>query len=499
MTPSPKISLHSVSEIRQYFAANRIPHYFVSATNFNLMGMHEWVRDWRNITLIDCFDGSHPQVAVIADDHLQIFESIEDISTYLLNSAQAQTLFAQHGPQSCSGRVIFLFFDEQIEAICRALKLNVILPPNRLVREIDSKIVTTEIGNSAGVASVPNVLTRITSYAELCTIAATAGLGNRWVVQTAYGDSGKTTFFITCEADYRKVARRIEAEDKVKVMRWINGMGTAIEACTTRWGTFVGPLLTELIGVRSLTPYPGGWCGNELYDAAFSTDVRRQVQQKTQAIGDALYQRGYRGTFELDYLIDRDSGDIYLGELNSRITGISAMSNMSDFSTAHVPIFLLHLLEYDPAVDLTLDVDEFNRKMLAEGATGTASQVILKYTDDPLKIITAAPVSGVYTYTANGTLTLKHAGYRRRDALAENEAYVMRIMNTGEYAYKGGDLAIMFLNQIIGGPQGQLNPVGDAWVNALKSSFQFRNLSQEERSMVEAVRNPAGVKSGRGS
>jgi hypothetical protein len=484
-------TLCSIADIKRHFAENEVPYYFISASNFNMMSLHDWVRGWMNINLVDCFDKRHPQVQVIADDHTRIFESIEDVNLYLLNSPEARALLA------AKGRALFLFFDEQIEALCRTLDIDIILPKSKLVREIDSKIITTEIGNQAGVNSVPNVLTKVSSFAALQKIAEQANLGSRWVVQTPYGDSGKTTFFISSEADYQKVADKIENEAQVKVMRRVNCTGTAIEACATRWGTFVGPLLTELIGIEALTPYPGGWCGNELYTDAFSADIRKQVQQKSQAMGDALYQRGYRGYFELDYLIDLDTHEVYLGELNARITGISAMTNMSDFSAKNIPLFLFHLLEYDADVELKLDVNEFNQAVLAQGAAGTAAQVILKYTDEPLQIITQAPVSGVYAMTKSGELTLQRASYSRRDALAENEAYLLRIMNAGEYAYHGGDLAIMFVNRVIRTSQGQLNTAGQHWVEALQRCFQFRPLNQEERSLVELAHNPANVKSGR--
>lgn len=500
MTTKPKKTLNSIADIKRYFAKNEVPYYFISASNFNMMGMHDWVRGWMNINLVDCFDGRHPQVLMVENDHTQAFENIEDINIYLLNDTKAQGLLtAPHGKNDTNGRAIFLFFDERIEAICQSLDLDIILPKNSLVREIDSKIVTTEIGNQAGVHSVPNVLTHISSYADLQRVACESGLGERWVVQTAYGDSGKTTFFIASEADYQKVAAKIESEDRVKVMRRVNCTGTAIEACATRWGTFVGPLLTELIGIKTLTPYPGGWCGNELYDVAFPSDVRQQVQRKTQAMGDALYQRGYRGYFELDYLIDLDSNEVYLGELNARITGISAMTNLSDFSAENIPLFLFHLLEFEPEIDLKLDVNDFNQAILAQGASGTAAQVILKYTDEMLKIITQAPVSGVYTLDSDGILALKQPGYNLRDALAENEAYLLRIMAAGEYAYQGGDLAILFLNRVIREPQGKLNAEGEQWLNALQRNFQFRNLNQEERSLVELAHNPANIKSGRHS
>lgn len=488
-------TLSSIADIKNYFAKNSVPYYFVSASNFNLMNLHLWVQGWQNINLLDCYDGRHPQALVVEDNHVKVFESMEEINAYLLTSEKARALFFKaQGQGMPPGRVIFLFFDEALESICQSLNMEIVLPKNKLVREIDSKIVTTEIGNQAGVMSVPNVLTKVSSYKNLRQIAKKEKLGERWVVQSAYGDSGKTTYFIASEEDYKKVAEEIESEAVVKVMRWIRCSGTAIEACATRWGTYVGPLLTELIGINALTPYAGGWCGNELYQNAFSADIRRQVMLKSQAMGDALYQRGYRGYFELDYLIDLDTDEVYLGELNARITGISAMTNMSDFSADNIPLFLFHLLEYEPTVEVSLDVNAFNQKMLAEGAKGTAAQVILKYTEKKLQIITQAPVSGVYVMEADGSLGLKAAGHDRREALAENEAFILRIMDSGEYAYKGGDLAIMFVNQVIRNAEGGLNPAGVRWVDALKACFKFRNLNQEERSLVELTNNPANSK-----
>jgi len=490
--------LSSLADIRHHFATSETPYFFISPSNFNMMGMHEWVRGWHNINLLDCFDDRHPQVQVVKEAHSRLFQSVEDVNDYLLSSEAVRRLIKQKQDAiDLQGQALFLFFDAHLEAVCQSLNLPIALPPNSLVREVDSKMVTTDIGNQAGVYSVPNVMLKVSSYADLQRAASAANLGSRWVVQTAYGDSGKTTFFITSEAEYQAVAHKIEAEERVKVMRWINCTGSAIEACATRWGTFVGPLLSELIGASELTPYPAGWCGNELYDAAFSAEIRQQVQRKTQAMGDALYQRGYRGAFELDYLIDQDTGEVYLGELNARITGISAMTNMSDFSAAQVPLFLFHLLEYDASVDLTLDVEAFNQHQLLQGAAGTAAQVILKYTAAPLNVITEAPVSGVYAKGSDGRLTLQKVGYSRRDALAADEAYVLRIQQAGEYAYQGGDLAIMFVNQVIRNAQGQLNPTGQQWVNALQQCFAYRPLDAQERSRIEQAHNPANVKSGR--
>ena len=487
--------LNSCADIKRCFAANEVPYYFINASNFNMMGMHDWVRGWNNIALIDSYDHKHMQLLAVPDDPARVFQSIDEINAYMLESPAFRALLAGQG-NTLRARAVFLFFDETVEALCRELNIDIVLPPNRLVREIDSKIVTTEIGNSVGVHSVPNVLAKVDCYARLQELAQEAGLGEHWVVQTPYGDSGKTTFFIANAAEYIAVADKIEGEACVKVMRRVNCTGAAIEACATRWGTFVGPLLTELIGIDSLTPYPGGWCGNELYEAAFTPEVRQQVLHDTSAIGDELYRRGYRGYFELDFLIDLDTRAVYLGELNARITGISAMTNMSRFSSDNIPLFLFHLLEYDPEVRLTLDVDAYNSAVLLQGASGIAAQVILKYLESPLQIITQAPVTGVYTMDAQSTLTLQRESCNRLEALATDQVYVLRIMAVGEYAYKGGDLAIMFLNRAIRDPLGKLTADAEQWVGALQACFEFRPLDQAERSMVELAHHPAGMKGG---
>ena len=99
-------------------------------------------------------------------------------------------------------------FDEETERLAAEVGLEIIHPPAALRKRLDSKIVTTQIGNDAGVPSVPNVLGRAGSYEQLLALAAAHGIGDDLVVQTPYGDSGRTTFFIRTADDFAKDARR---------------------------------------------------------------------------------------------------------------------------------------------------------------------------------------------------------------------------------------------------------------------------------------------------
>ncbi|MDT8991950.1 biotin carboxylase [Curvibacter sp. APW13] len=471
------VVLRSIEDIKRHFAHNERPYFFISATHFNTLEMHRWVNHWHNITLIDCMDGSEPAIFNHADDHSRSFSGIEDVNHYLLDSAEVQRHIRRLAPPRSGAQALFLFFDEALEAKAQQLGLSVALPRNALVRQVDSKVVTTRIGNAAGVASVPNVLAHVDSYAALRAAADGANLGPHLVVQLPYGDSGKTTFFISDEQDYLRVAAAIEAERTVKIMRRVRCVGTAIEACATRWGTFVGPLLKELIGQSALTPYAGGWCGNENHQGAFDMTTRRAVQRKTQAIGQALYERGYRGTFEIDYLIDLDSAEVYLGELNPRLTGVTTLTNTSEFTHQQLPLLLFHLLEYDPQVDLRMDVDAFNEAVLRDGAQGISSQLILKHTRESLETIKAAPPSGVYRLDDHGALQLRKTSSLRSDACAPDEAFVLRILRPHDLAYRGADLAILFANEPLSDEQGVLSPRGVTWTTALNQAFDRTPLS----------------------
>ncbi|WP_028862147.1 hypothetical protein [Psychromonas aquimarina] len=498
------MKLDNFEAVKQYFSGNSVPYYFISPTNFNLMDMHRWVNNWLNINSINCYDGLSASTLIPALNSCGVFSSLESINYYLLNHPQSLTLFADHtekqnGSDKNSARALFLFFNPELQARCTELGIDIQLPDNELVKSIDNKITTTEIGNEAGVASVPNTLANVDSYQTLLTLAESHMLGKNWVVQTPYGDSGKTTFFISSEDDYNKAAEKIEEQDRVKIMKRINCVGTAIEACASRAGTYVGPLLSEMIGFEQLTPYKGGWCGNELYQDAFSDELRKNIHEKTESLGSALYERGYRGYFEADYLIDLDDSCVYLGELNPRITGISAMTNTSPFCQKTIPLFLFHLLEYGCVeAENLISPAQYNQLSLTEGAQGETSQMIIKHTPEQIQKIHNAPVSGVYQLDNNNQLQLLKAGSEVTDKSDNpDHGFIMRIMGADEYAYQGADLAIVFLNTRLTQARGtELNSTAARWLQAVNNAFDIQALSSEEQKLIERYNSPTSSKGG---
>ncbi len=482
-TPT-KRTLRGLSDIRLFFHRNETPIYFVSATNFNLIGIDEWVRNFKCINYIDCFDGQHPNVFVPYEIPHKPFTSIEDINNYLLQHKEVVDYIRGRADGSEAGRAVFLFFDEETEELCEQLGVEICFPKANLRRMVDDKISATRIADQAGIASVPNVLAKVDSYAQLR--EASDSLGEHLVIQTAFGDSGHTTFFISSEDDYQKHADEIAKEPEVKIMKRIRCRGAAQEACVTRHGTIVGPLMTELVGFKELTPYRGGWCGNEVLAESFSHDVRNKAREMTFKFGEELRQLGYRGYFELDFLRDLDSDELYLGEVNPRVTGASAMTNLAAFAHADAPLFLFHLLEWS-GVDFEIDVEELNARWSDPENIDSWGQLVIKHTADTSELITSAPKSGIWQMNEDGTLSYVRMQTHRRTVGNEKQAFFLRISKEGDYKYEGADLGILITPGRLMTEEFELNDRARAWTNGILAQYKSRPVTPAESDVAVQV------------
>ena len=252
--------LESLSDIYAFFRQNQTPITFLSPTPYNLLGLGRWINKFEYINFFDSFDGSHPKITVPREHGPHEFRSIEDVNNYLLRHKEVRAALKERG----AGYLLLVMFDEETEALAKELGQKIALPPAKLRKHIDSKITTTELGNAAGIKSAPNTMGRARSYRELMNSHLRARLGSDLVVQTPYGDSGRTTFFIRSEEDWKKHENDL-AKEKLKIMRRINHLPGTVEAVATRHGTLVGPLQTDITGFAEVTPYKGGWCGNDVF------------------------------------------------------------------------------------------------------------------------------------------------------------------------------------------------------------------------------------------
>ncbi|RFB79551.1 biotin carboxylase [Methylovirgula sp. 4M-Z18] len=468
-----KPKLKNISEIRRFFHRNETPIYFISATNFNLLGVDEWVRNFKYIAYIDCFDGRHPSLFSPKEVPHDEFTSIEDINNYLLQHKDVIDYVEGRGGKP---KVVFLMFDDKTEKLAKELGWDVWFPKAKLRTRVDNKIETVRIGNKAGVPSVPNTLSVVKDWDHLQKVAAKAKIGSDLVLQSAFGDSGHTTFFIKNEDDFNKHKDEIVGQGEIKIMKRINCRGSAIEACATKAGTIVGPLMTELVGFKELTPYRGGWCGNEIFPKAFPQEVMDKTRDYTFRFGEQLRKEGYRGYFELDFLIDQDTNEVYLGELNPRITGASSMTNHAAFAHADAPLFLFHLLEFSGA-DFDFDIAELNERWAEPENIDSWCQMVVKHTEDSIGLIAEAPETGIWRMNKDGSVEFDRFDHHRRAVESEAEAFFLRILKPGDYHYEGADLGIIVTRGRAMDKNFNLTERSKAWIDGIRKHFKAKPLA----------------------
>ena len=381
-------------------------------------------------------------------------------------------------------------FDEETERLAAEVGLEIIHPPAALRKRLDSKIVTTQIGNDAGVPSVPNVLGRAGSYEELLALAAAHGVGDDLVVQTPYGDSGRTTFFVRTADDFAKHRDDLTTQE-LKVMRRIRPFEVCVEGVITRHGTVVGPYVGSTVGHPELTPYKGGWCGNDLFPDVLDEAQRAEASGMVRRLGARLAKEGYRGFFEVDFLVDRDTGGVYLGELNPRVSGLSPITHVTLGAYADAPLFLFHLLEYLD-VDYEIDIDEINARWSRLGADDVWSQLIVKETTDRVELLTATPQTGIYRLEGERMVRVRPAN-DWHNLLGDDEVFYLRVPAPGDYRYKGADLGVIVARGRMQGDDLELTPRCLQWVRALRGrspgcrSTPSRPTSHRRRSSRSAV------------
>jgi biotin carboxylase len=479
----PTTSLRGISEIRAFFRTNQTPVYFISPTAFNLLGIDRWLRNFFYVNYFDSFEGNHPRVFVPKERPYREFESMEDICNYLLGHKEVLDRVERGG---AGGKAVFVMFDDETQRAAAAAGLEIALPPAELRHRLDSKIVTTQLGNEAGVPSAPNTLGRATTYDELTALAGSAGLGDDLVVQTPYGDSGKTTFFVRGQRDWDAGAEDM-AHQELKVMKRINNRAAAVEAVLTRHGTIVGPLMTDLTGHPELTPHKGGWCGNDIFPDALSPEHRERARVLTQQLGDRLAGEGYRGFLEIDYLADVDSGELYLGEINPRISGVTSMTNVTAGAYADMPLFLFHLLEY-MGIDYEIDVGDINRRWAEASSVDVWSQLILKDTRDDVELLTRTPKTGIWRLERPDAIGFARWGNDWHSLHDESEAFFLRVLAPGDYTYPGADLGVLVARSRMQTDDNELTERAHEWIRGVKAQFAGTKVpAQEEPAPTGAL------------
>ena len=195
-----------------------------------------------------------------------------------------------------------------------------------------------------------------------------------------------------------------------------------------------------------------------------------------------MRKEGYKGYFELDFLIDQDNGEIYLGELNPRITGASSITNHAVFALADAPLFMFHTLEWMD-IPYELSTKALNDRWSREENIDSWSQLVIKHTDDSIEHVTEAPRSGIYKMKPDGTIEFSRMDTHRRAVETDEEAFFLRITRKDDYLYEGADMGILVMRNRLMTDNFNLTKRAKDWIAAIKG--EYKSIEPTQLSAVE--------------
>lgn len=477
--------LSEIAHITELLEQSTQPVFHISRSAPHLLGVSRWVPQLFYVNLRDNWNGTNPSVFT-PNVIPRVEPSGLEIINWLLANAEVQSFIAEKTPPGKRPQVIFSAYDERAEQLCDDLGYEIILPRLELRNRLDSKIKTTQMCEAAGVPNVPNILTTAGSWAELTAETVAAGIGNDLVIQTAYGEGGFGTYFISDEDSYNAVFQEFRGRN-VKAMKRIDHRPLSIEAVIMRAGIVVGPLQHDMVGHEELTLHEGGTSGLEMFAEVLDDENRSKLINMVRTFGEQLQAEGYRGIYEVDLLLDEATGDLYFGETNPRVNGAAMITNVSSVEFFGLPLYALHILEY-AGVDYSLDVEALNAHWDQLEECGTWTQVTLRHVSQTAEKIHEVPQTGRYRLGANGSLTFVSADLDWFDLEEADEIFYLQYRQPGDMRAHGDELGLLFVRNRMQNDNGELLTEAQRLISAVHALYDTTPLSTAERAVASISR-----------
>ncbi len=436
---------------------NDTPVYFIDWCLFTALGMDAYIGNIHFICAIDTFESFHPNIFAPKSFEYDHSLTCEQTLNALLVNDEVVDYIQSNGP----GKLLTWLLDEESERLAANLGLEICLPPVSLRHQWDNKANTNRLAEKAGVPCVPYILSAVNDYSHLISIAA--HLGEHLVVQMPHGLGGQTTFFISDESDFENHKAEITNGEEMKIMTRIRCKGASLEACITRHGVAVSPLLFELIGIPEINIYRGGWSGDEFFPYAFPDHIIQLAKEYSIKMGEELRKVGYKGYFQPDFLIDEDSNTLYLGEMNLRFSGFTPLINNANIAEQDIPLFLLHLAEWMD-FDYYIDITAINECWTDQNHLEALSFLHVKNVKETF----ARPIpTGIYQLNVDGSVVWVRNATSPKFIEKENEIFWFSTAGKHSIIKYGDELGGLFLRGRVTTEGKELTSKAKDWINGI--------------------------------
>lgn len=313
------------------------PIFFVTVDVNWALGLMDWVSDYHII----CYE-DHPLLDLLSSK-VKVFCLEREFSHLkcpkntgsMLMLPEVQSYIEDH-----SGKfnpwVMFFKPSPMIDKVCLDKGYLQIGNSSVLNRKWENKLELVRLGNKYSDLNV--VPSEIKKLEELM-------FKDRMVIQTARGWAGKSTFVISSKEELDNLKSKL-GEVKVKVSPFIAGRTYINNACLVGEKVIKSlPALQINCTQAKVDDLNMSTCGRQ-WPVDLSDEIFKEINRITDKVGSLMGEEGYKGYFGLDFLVDSKSDNVYLQEINPRLTASSSFYSKLETKAGVTSLLWWHLMSF---------------------------------------------------------------------------------------------------------------------------------------------------------
>jgi hypothetical protein len=245
----------------------------------------------------------------------------------------------------------------RLQGLCRQNGWQLIANPPGIRDPYEDKRIFRGVLEKIGLKPIPGEILSLAGFSESLLVRMQAKYGPQLVLKLpeVKQGGGRGNTFVEKKEDLKifwskvKELARIYDLKHLLVEKKIEGISPSITGCVTRRGVLTGVVQTQITDIPEVVAVQNGsgmFVGHDWSYAAYPEKVRNQARQIARKFGEYLGQQGYRGVFGLDFIVERQTEEVYPCECNPRYTGAFPVYSLIQLKQKEPPFDLFHFREH---------------------------------------------------------------------------------------------------------------------------------------------------------